>query len=1501
MIKKYTVPFSSALGIFLIVLLFFATDITSAFPLVSFGKKKEKEPVEQALQEIPIEITETCLASKYNVGYQRSNGTFKRIKNSRTLVDCNDETKKSVRILPSNKHKNNIVVDLKDARDGVTEYKLSSIQFRLDWKGKNDKSKVWIRISEDRKEWSDVDTAFPIERNQEILVEVSQSLPEARFVQIIWTKIKGYKKVRLHETKIFEDVDSQYNQYPYHPGHMIVRYEGDLDTSAFTQEVGRVTGLEDVQAILLSESIYLVSSVHLRTDAISSFQAHFASLSTEEQEDVLDQNTITALERIAQINGVSYAEPDYRVQATDFDPPPNDMYYQNQWALHNTGQTGGTPDADVDIPEAWEFEQGDNSIVIAVVDSGVDYTHPDLNDNILRSGGAVIGYDFVNNDSDPMDDYGHGTHCAGIIAAETDNSLGIAGICTDCKILPVKFLNNRGSGWNSDAVLALQYAVDHGADVISNSWGGPAMSYAMQDVINEAYDQNIVVIAAAGNSSSSAFMYPASLDHVISVSATDHTDTFASYSNFGIRIDISAPGTNILSTLLPGAYLSSTCNDANFGSASDGYALCSGTSMAAPQVAGIAALIKAQNSNMTSPVLYERLYASVDDLGSAGWDQYYGYGRVNAGYAFDSSYNPSYQYARITYPDNYQIFGGEIAIRGVVFASSFSHYIIETGYTLTPTLWGTEGITLTNGGNQEILEGKLGSWDTQDVPEGTWTIRLTVYSTTGDSMSTSVYVQTNNILETNFPLKTWHGSGARMGGQGIHTLVEDINSDGYKEIMFTGQTTGPLYAVNYRGEILPGWPVSPTSGGAAYPAAANNLVVAGYYGDEIAAYNASGETVWEIESDNFVGAPPSIGRLSGGDIWGVFLEEQNSRFNGYDLYSGSALPGWPTYYIGHSQEFHTGALVDIDDDGEIEIITASGNTTAGMDVYALNGNGSIAWSLHFDRGEVHTFPTVGDVDGDGAIEIVIISTQPASPYANIVNILNTSGQIERMWFMSGTIGWGTAPALADLNNDRIPEIIIQSETHINVTDGFGQSLPGWPVALTGTHLGLQNSSPVVGDVDGDSLMEIVFTYTDSYYSDDYVHVLNHDGSSVSAFPMMLAIGSSAVPAISDIDQDGRNEILITGSFWNGHSGYYDQLWAFDLNRDQDYVTHGRVEWGQFCHDAQHTCRYEPAPESDVDLILTLEDRDDPTYTGERLTYAMGVINYGSDVASNATLYLDLDQSVTLEYIDEHGNTCGLNVLGDVQCTFGDMAPGETALIAVHVIPDHEGGDRTITATASVSSLEIDANPSDNVIIEDTQVILSVDLSAPEFVFPVDGQIIEYEKNYHFLLETRPDAISYEFSFIQDAQTIHIEHDDDGDFEMMPSHSAYNDLDIGYLMLKVRVHLESGFWTDYQQIIIVLGDYSDLTPPVFLQPSDGDTVGETKMFIVDKILASRKYIWGFYKEGEIVPSYEVLTDEPSFEITFNDHGFESGEQVTVTCRGLIGGEWTEESEIVVILN
>jgi subtilisin family serine protease len=351
---------------------------------------------------------------------------------------------------------------------------------------------------------------------------------------------------------------------------------------------------------------------------------------------------------------VEYVEPNYRVHLTS--TIPNDPYFSKQWALNNTGQTGGKKDADIDAPEAWDISKGLSKVVIAIIDSGVDIDHPDLKNNIWRNTDEIPGdgqdndqngyvddihgWDFVENSSDPnpkiegkfdMQSISHGTFIAGIASASSNNKEGIAGISWSSKIMPLRVINDEGEGTISSVVKAINYARENGAKIINFSFVTDSASQALEDALDEAYQAGLVIVAAAGNDDvdlEKSKRYPVCNDgnnnKILGVAALNDKDRKPTWSNYGAKyIDVSAPGENIVGPV----YYSPTEGFTSFYEEN-----WSGTSTAAPHVAGLAALILAKYPYFTNKQVQDTIIKTAENIDSQNpaYKGKLGSGRINA-------------------------------------------------------------------------------------------------------------------------------------------------------------------------------------------------------------------------------------------------------------------------------------------------------------------------------------------------------------------------------------------------------------------------------------------------------------------------------------------------------------------------------------------------------------------------------------------------------------------------------------------------------------------------------------------------------------------------------------------------------------------------------------------------------------------------------------------------------------------------------------------------------
>ena len=331
-------------------------------------------------------------------------------------------------------------------------------------------------------------------------------------------------------------------------------------------------------------------------------------------------NPATTAGRLNRSSDVLYAEPNFilSTQAT-----PNDARFGELYGFNNTGQTGGTPDADIDAPEGWDLAglgafPAAGGVKVGIVDTGIDQAHEDLSGktvNCAQSRGTLILPGSIQ-EGQCADDNNHGTHVAGTIAAKANNAVGVAGVAFNAPLVICKALGGPlGNGTTADVANCINWAASKGVKVISMSLGGGA-STTLQQAVSNAYKNGAangaVVIAAAGNDGDATLNYPAAYAEVVSVAATDNRDARASFSNANSDVEVAGPGVNTLSTRRGGGYLS-----------------LSGTSMATPHVSGVAAVLWQLNPGQTAAGIRSLLTSRVDDLGAPGRDTSFGFGRVN--------------------------------------------------------------------------------------------------------------------------------------------------------------------------------------------------------------------------------------------------------------------------------------------------------------------------------------------------------------------------------------------------------------------------------------------------------------------------------------------------------------------------------------------------------------------------------------------------------------------------------------------------------------------------------------------------------------------------------------------------------------------------------------------------------------------------------------------------------------------------------------------------------
>ncbi|MBI2932800.1 MAG: S8 family serine peptidase [Planctomycetes bacterium] len=803
-----------------------------------------------------------------------------------------------------------------------------------------------------------------------------------------------------------------------------------------------------------------------------------------------------AADELASHPDVEYVEPNFIVRALDV--MPDDPSFYQLWGLHNTGQTAGTVDADIDAPAAWELGTGSAQVVVGVVDTGIDYTHPDLAANMWLNSDEIpgngvdddgngrvddrYGYDFANNDGNPMDDHYHGTHVAGTIGAVGNNGVGVSGVCWTVRLMALKFLGASGSGSLSGAVSAIQYAIANGAHVLSNSWGGGGYSQALRDAIAAAHNAGIVFVAAAGNRNTDAMFYPAGYPNVIAVAATNHNDAKAFFSNYGFHIDVAAPGVSVYST-----------------KPSNQYGALSGTSMACPHVSGLAALLKSRNAMLTPDQIEGIIKASADDRGDPGWDPIYGTGRINAHTAMQmvAQGQINLPTASITSPSQGQTLSqANVNIVGTAAGSGFAGYVVE--YSGSGVPW-----TVLTSSNTPVTNGVLAVLPAVALADGGYLLRLNVTTLSGRHVYATVAVTVDQII-------------AEL------TLPGSVASQGNPWLTITGS---------------------------AYVNAGTFDHFALHYGEGFA------PTSWNTDRFTVAGGgalPIVTGTLGTFDLTGLegFYVIRLTVFSAVGSNSRTHLlcvdpylrPGWPVLM---STAMSSPAVGDVNGANAREVLIP---TSAGLRAYDKDAGFLFAHATQNSAGspapiQASTCPTLTELATAPGLEFAFFDTYVHRLYAA------NQGMVLPGFYVplahDNVFKWKSNSVMAcDLNGDGNDDLILPTVdagaalAYVHARSRNGTSLPGFPFTYSYSLPQLLRAG-AVADVDGDGLPEIFFSVVQKQQQNSLQTIVkatlfgvSHLGSLLPGFPIDFtgfSGGNANVVlsdiAIADINATGQKEIV----------------------------------------------------------------------------------------------------------------------------------------------------------------------------------------------------------------------------------------------------------------------------------------------------------------------------------------------------------------------------------------
>ena len=755
------------------------------------------------------------------------------------------------------------------------------------------------------------------------------------------------------------------------------------------------------------------------------------------------------------------------------------------------------------------------NVKVAIIDTGIDYTHPDLGGGFGPSYKVIAGWDFINNDYNPMDDNGHGTHVAGIVAANGS----LKGVAPDAQLMAYKVLSSDGSGSSSGVIAGIEKAVDpdgnpltnDGADIISMSLGGGGdPNDPLSQAVDNAVDTGVVVVVAAGNSGpgNKTISSPGTARKAITVGASTKQDIVASFSSHGpvvwsggmiIKPDVLAPGVNINSTVPGGSC--SLCSPSK-------YNILSGTSMATPMVAGTVALMIQKNRSWSPVEIKMALRGTVKDLFYDINTQ--GYGRIDAFKAANLGSAPP-----VATLNTSGIVNGSINILGTAIDNVFANYTVEYGNG--SRTWLYIGTSKNRVNNSVLISG----WDTTAVSDGEYFLRLTVRSTNGMTSEDRIMINIKNI-EINNPLNndifrpgdTIKINGIIVGAIKNYTIEY---GRGYEPKSWLKQGIN----INFPGSH------NTTISGILASFNTSSIIEAGFYTLRTTVYRNTSVSTEYVRNIYF---DPTLKKG-----WPVRID-----------WESTTCP-WSTYEICYYWGgFLEPTVKDIDNDGVSEIIVYSGGVPPKIYVFKLDGSLKTGWPVNLGSGEVAggnlAIPVIANIDNDGLNEIIAFNYNSNYMGSSELYVFKPNGSLMNGWPILVPRDYHPTLLAADLNNDGKKEIVVNGKDALNrfltivnadgiVTSQWQLNNVSWGASIV--------SSPAIGNFDNDSDLEIVSASPaegagpiwengtlKGWNNTGVIHVFNTDGSEVNGWPVYTDGIPFSSPAIGDINKDISPEIVI---------------------------------------------------------------------------------------------------------------------------------------------------------------------------------------------------------------------------------------------------------------------------------------------------------------------------------------------------------------------------------------
>ncbi|HMW35639.1 MAG TPA: S8 family serine peptidase, partial [bacterium] len=785
--------------------------------------------------------------------------------------------------------------------------------------------------------------------------------------------------------------------------------------------------------------------------------------------------------------------------------------------------------------KAWALTQGRSGIIIGIIDSGIEYDHPDLTAQIFRNAGEMgtdawgndkksngidddnngyaddwQGWDFVDapalagdgdatdEDNDPSDENGHGTSVAGIAAATGNNHIGVIGMAFGCRVMNLRAGGKSGFLEEDDVARAIVYAADNGAQIINCSFGDREYGPLLRDAIRYASDRNIVIVASAGNSSSSALHYPSSFDDVIGVSATAKDDFFAGFSNYGTRIDVAAPGVDILTT-----------------ATNHGYRFFSGTSASAPLVSGLAALMLSLDSTLSRDDVRATLQQSAEDIGEIGWEPYYGHGRIHAQRALLSIGGTG---VVIHYPaQNQGIIGNNIPVRITAAGRFMASVRLLIGSGTNPSSW-TE---VASSENHAFVNDVLTDLDISDYSPGTYSLRLEVTNKDGSLNETvnRFFIDHTAPVISDFVVRPMlYG---KYTGYHIQFQTDDL-CESYVRLRIAGSSESgfplPIKTLSQNHSIF----ISTSDFRGQYEAA-------------IEVINAAGDTAYY---DN------------NGSYYPLNLTQTELPVSAFQIDTSFKMPA--AYLYPRS--------TDMDNDGKPELTVNTYNNAgefAWLRTYEFSGTSGHPVSLVHDYISNGVPRDIDDSASGGKMRLLAGMGSSTVVYESV----NATGLPISRTYKDSNDFWGSR--FADMDGDGLPELIGKKGSAYQIRKNTASSWTTWQTLPNptggGNLVGVPGSA--VGDFDHDGHQEILLG---DYDGNIFIYELTGNSATLIWTDSLHGVDANAFMESGDFDGDGFPEFAVgvhsedPSSESDAVNSYW--LWRiYKTTRNNDYT----IAWEQY--------------------------------------------------------------------------------------------------------------------------------------------------------------------------------------------------------------------------------------------------------------------------------------------------------------------------------------------------